>query len=222
VEEDLRIPFFVAALILMAVVVLVEIGSELVARLGMGGRIGLGIPYLMLVDGLLFYMTILMALALGLSERLHGLLQGFVTFILSLLAALGCFIMILVALFATLEMVGLLLSVPFGTVVYLALFGHFSRGAASTELSAIMMLKFAFAICLIAAQQRFLQNKLLVFTVALALLATIIVSFLQGLVPIFLVSITDAIAAIVIAILGLILALVLLLRSIPAVVKAIV
>ncbi|MGO9059396.1 MAG: hypothetical protein ACLQU2_18715 [Candidatus Binataceae bacterium] len=221
-EEDLRTPFFVAALLLIALAVLIEVGSEIVAQLGLGGRIGLGIPYSALVDGLLLYMIILMAMALGMPERLHGLLQGIVTLIVSLLVAFASFIMIFVALFALVEMVGLLLAVPFGTIIYMAVFGSFGRGAASAELSAIMTLKLFFAGCLVAAQQRFLQNKLLVFATALALVATIIVSFLQGLVPGFLVSITDAVAAIVMAVLGLILAIVLLVRSIPAVVKAIV
>jgi hypothetical protein len=221
VEEELRTPFFVAALVLIAVAVLVEVGSELVSGLGLSGRIGLGIPYMALVDGMLLYMIMLMALALGLSERLHGLLQGPVTLVLSLLVALASFIMIFAALFALTEMLALLLAIPFGTIVYAILFGHFARGPASAELSTIMTLKLLFAGCLVAAQQRFLENKLLVFTIALALLATIIVGFLQGLVPIFLVSITDAIAAIILAILGLVLAIILLLRSIPAVVKAI-
>jgi len=225
-EEDLRTPFFVAALLIMAVVVLMEVGSEqvgleLASFLGQRGRIGLGIPCTALVDGMLLYMVTLMALALGLPERLHGLVQGPATLIVSLLVALASVVMIFVALSALSEMLALLLAVPFGTAVYAILFGHFARGAASTELSTIMALKLLFAGCLVAAQQRFLQNRLLVFTIALALAATVVVSCLQGLVPVFLASITDAISAIVISIIGLVLAIVLLLRSIPAVLNAV-
>ena len=220
--EELRTPFFVLALVLIAIAVLIEIGAEIVAQLGFGGPIGLGIRYSVLLDGMLLYMMALMGLALVLPARLMGTLQGIVTLVVSLLVALGSILMNFLALFALLEMVALLLAVPFGTIAYFALFGHFSRGAAAVELSAIMTLKLCFAGSLVLAQQRFLANKLMVFSIVLALVGTVIVSFLHGLVPIFLVSITDAIAAIVLAILGLILAIVLLLRSIPAIVKAVV
>jgi hypothetical protein len=221
-EEDLRLPFFVIALVLLALAVLTEVGSEIGSQLHPSNPIGLGIPYLVLVDGLLFYMMMLMAFALFLPERLHGLLQGIVTFIVSLIATLSSLAMIFVALFALIGMVTLLLATPFGTIAYFAIFGYFARGDARIELSLIMTLKLFFAVCLVLAQQRFLQNKLLVFTIILALVANVVVSFLQGLVPFFLVSITDALAAIVLAVLGLILAIILLLRSIPAVIKAIV
>ena len=221
-EEDLRLPFFVAALLLITLTVLVEIGSKFASAVGVGGPVGLGIPYLALVDGMLLYMTILMALALFMPERIHGELQGIVTLIVSFLTALLSLGMIFAALFAMLGMVSLLLAAPFGTIAYFAIFGHFARGVAGGELAAIMMLKLLFAGALVLAQQRFLENKLLVFTIVIALVANVIVSFLQGFVPFFLVSITDALAAIVLGILGLILAIVLLLRSIPAVLKAIV
>jgi hypothetical protein len=221
-EEDLRLPFFVIALVLLALAVLTEVGSEIGSQLHPTNPIGLGIPYLVLVDGLLFYMMMLMAFALFLPERLHGLLQGIVTFIVSLIATLSSLAMIFVALFALIGMVTLLLATPFGTAAYFVIFGHFARSDARIELSLIMILKLFFAGCLVLAQQRFLQNKLLVFTIILALVANVVVSFLHGLVPFFLVSITDALAAIVLAVLGLILAVILLLRSIPAVIKAIV
>ncbi len=220
-EEDLRVPFFAAALLTITLALAIEIGSKIASQLNVRGPIGLGIPYLVLVDGMLFYMVLLMALALFIPERLHGMLQGIVTFIVSLLTALIALGMIFAALYALLGMVTLLFATPFGTIAYFAIFGHFDRVAARAELSTIMTLKLAFALCLVLAQQRFLQNKLLMFTLILALVATVVVSFLHGLVPFFLVSITDAIAAIVLAILGLILAIVLLLRSIPAVIKAV-
>ncbi len=82
-----------------------------------------------------------------------------------------------------------------------------------------MIFKLAFAILLVFAHQRFLQNKGLVLIILTSLLATIIVSFLHGLVPRFLVSITDDIAAIVVAILAAIWALFFLIGSIPSIIK---
>jgi len=54
-----------------------------------------------------------------------------------------------------------------------------------------------------------------------SLLATLIIGYLHGLVPLFLVSITDAIAAIVVAILALLWAIWFALRSLPAIIKAV-
>jgi hypothetical protein len=222
VLEDLRWPFFIVAVVLSAVVVLIETGSAIVAQFGVNNPVGLGIPYSVLVDGLLFYTILLMVLALIMPERLHGTLQGIVTFIVSLLTLLASLAMLFAAILALMLMVTLLLAVPFGTIAYFALFGHFSRGTAQVLLSLIMTCKLFFIGFLVAAQQRFLEMKILVFTVICALLITFVTAFLQGLVPVPLDSILDAVAAIVVAIVGLILALILLLRSIPAVVKAIV
>ena len=72
------------------------------------------------------------------------------------------------------------------------------------------------------AQQRFLKLKSLILLVATSFIATIVVSFLQGLVPGPLVSITDALAAIIVGILALIWAVVILIGSINAVIQALV
>ena len=111
---------------------------------------------------------------------------------------------------------------PFGTIAYLIIFGNFDRSGAAIALSLIMTLKLFFAGCLVLAHQRFLQNRGLVVLILTSLLATLIIGFLHGLVPAFLVSITDAIAAIVVGILALVWAIWFLLRSIPAVAKAVV
>ncbi|MFD0578813.1 hypothetical protein [Dactylosporangium darangshiense] len=87
-------------------------------------------------------------------------------------------------------------------------------------LSLIMFLKFVFAGALTAAQQRFLQNKGLVLLTLTSLLVTIVVSFLHGIVPGVLVSITDAIAGIVCAIAAIIWAIVLLVGAVVAIVTA--
>jgi hypothetical protein len=58
-----------------------------------------------------------------------------------------------------------------------------------------------------------------VLLIVTSLVANLIVTFLHGIVPLFLVSITDAIAAIVVAIIGIIWAIVLLIGAIVAIVK---
>lgn len=181
---------------------------------------GRAIRYMALLDGILLFTVGLMGLSLVISHRVHGRLQGIATLVFSLLMVLGTIAMIIAALLAVLLMVALFLAVPFGTLAYLATYGFFNRPGASVMLSLLMALKVGFAVCLVVAQQRFLQNKGLVLMIVTSLLANVIISFLHGLVPIFLVSITDAIAAIVVGILAVIWGIILLISSVPATVKA--
>jgi hypothetical protein len=83
----------------------------------------------------------------------------------------------------------------------------------------LMTLKLAAGICLVLAHPRFLQNKGLVLLLLTSLLANAVVAFLHGLVPIILVSITDAIGAIIVAVLALIWAVVLLVGALVSILK---
>jgi hypothetical protein len=67
----------------------------------------------------------------------------------------------------------------------------------------------------------FLQIKSLILLIATSFLATIIVSFLHGLVPSPIVSITDALAGVIVGILALIWAVVILIGSINAVIQSV-
>jgi hypothetical protein len=182
---------------------------------------GMGIPYLALLDGLVLYTIVLMGAALLIPERIHGRVQGVATLIVSLLVLLLAIFLLVGAFLKLLIMVALFTAAPFGTIAYLAIYGFFNRRAASIALSLTMMLKLGFAGCLVFAHQRFLQNKGLVLIVLTSLVGSVIISFLHGLVPIFLVSITDAIAAIIVVILAAIWAIFLLVGSIISIVKAI-
>ena len=182
---------------------------------------GLGIPYMALLDAVVLFTIGLMGLGLVIPERIQGRGQGCLTFIFGLVVILGAIVLVFIALALVLVMISLLLAVPFGTIAYLALFGSFDKGGAAAVLSLIMLLKFGFVICLFLAQQKFLQNKGLVLLVLTSLLANIILSFLHGLVPGFLVSITDGIGEIIMAILAVIWALILLIGSLFGIVKAI-
>ncbi|MCB8952988.1 MAG: hypothetical protein H6650_13350 [Ardenticatenales bacterium] len=247
--DALRKPFFVVALLLLLLVVSTEIGGGLAVSGSYAGNIcnklpndddirkecdpdeanglkedvpGLAISYLALVDGVLLFTVGLMGASLLLPDSIHGRIQGIITLIFAILLILASIALIFVALGKLLLMVGLFLSVPFGTIAYFAAFASFPRGAAAAVLSGIMLLKIGFVACLLLAQQRFLQNKGLVLLILTALLSNIIVSFLHGLVPGFLVSITDALAAIILGIIAVIWLIVLLIGSIPAIIKSIV
>jgi len=226
--DELRKPFLVIALVLIFLVVLIEASSSLLMNLGTPGAAalnadtpGYGISYLAFLDSFVFYITLLIALAMIIPERLQGRVQGCATAIVSFFGCLGTIFAIITCLIVLIIMVTLLLAPIFGTIAYLAIYGHFDRSGAAITLSLIMTLKFGFIICLVLAHQRFLQNKGLVLIVLTSLLANLIIGFLHNFVPGPLVSITDAIGAIIVGILALIWAIVLLVFSIIAIIKAI-
>jgi hypothetical protein len=181
---------------------------------------GLGIPYLALVDGLLAYTLIMMVLTFVLNANVQAKLQAILTLILSFFLVLGSIVLIFVALAKLLLMVALFFAIPFGTIAYLAIWGDFPRGAAAAILSLLMLLKIIASICLPIAHQRFLVAKGLIMMILTSFLCMIIVSFLHGIVPTPLVSITDALAAIIVGIIALIWGIVVLVGAIIATVQA--
>lgn len=181
---------------------------------------GLAIGYLALVDGLLLFNILLVAISLFLRERVQARLQGILTLIFSLLIIIGGIGLIFFAFGMLMLMIALLTATPFGTIAYFAIYGFFDRPDASALLGLLMVLKIGFVVCLVLAHQRFIQNKGLVFLILTSFLCGVIVSFLHAFVPLFLVSITDAVAAIIVAIIAVIWAIVLLLGSLKSILKA--
>ena len=255
--EDLRKPFFIAALVLILIAVGIELGTALFpmpkrspsevyqaqctkttpspalcsdpvkfiatiasAQSSNPARPGLGIPYLALVDAIVLFTMLLIGSSLIVPASIEGRVQGCATLIFGVLLILASIVFIFLALGAVILMVSLLLSFPFGTIAYMAIFGFFDTGGASATLGLIMLLKIVAAVCLVLAQQRFLQNIGLVVIVVASLVANVIVSFLQGFPPGFLVSITDAIAAIVVGIIAVICLILLLVGSLTSIIKA--
>jgi hypothetical protein len=181
---------------------------------------GVAIRSMAFVDGILLLTVTGMVLTLFVSARVQGKIWPIVLIVAGLLLLIGSFLAIIVLIVLLLLMVSMLLAVPFGTIAYLAIYGSFDRGGASAVLTALLVLKLGFGVLLIMARPRFITEKglLLLFLTSLVLLP--ITSFLHGIVPIILVSITDNIAGIVACILGLIWAIVTLVFGIIGAVKA--
>jgi hypothetical protein len=114
------------------------------------------------------------------------------------------------------------MAIPFGTIAYLAMWGNFHTTAAQAALSMLMTLKVVFAVCLVLAHQRFLQNKGFVLIIITSFVSNLIIAFLYGLVPSILVSITDDIGAIIVCILAIIWSVVYLIGGIMSVIKVII
>ncbi|MBC6935798.1 MAG: hypothetical protein DWB42_08130 [Chloroflexi bacterium] len=178
---------------------------------------GLAIRYMALVDAVMMFTLGLIALSLVLPPALHSKAQGCVTLIFSILLILLSIALIFIAIAALLLMVMLFLSFPFGTIAYFIIFGSFDRGGAMAVLGVLMFLKIAFTVVLILSHQRFLQNRGLMLILLTSFVANIIVSFLISFPPDVFVSITDALAAIVMGIIAVIWLIILLIGAIPAI-----
>lgn len=243
--DDLRKPFLVLAIVLVAVAVLLEIASDeltgggAVATASFQGEVtardeledvevpdpgdideppGVGITYLALIDATLLYTLGLMGLGLVVPKRLQGRAQGVSTLIGSIILIIVAFVMAIIAFVLLLVMVGLFFAAPFGTIAYLALWGFFPRGEAAALLSLLMLLKVSAVIFLVLAQQAMLKQKGLMALILTSLVCNLVLAFAHGFVPIVVVSIVDALLALVFAIIAIVWGIILLIGSIPSLV----
>ena len=227
--DSMRKPIFLIALIAIGLTVLVELSSIALISNGSSSAnalnvsvTGQAIPSMAYLDGLIFFAAFIIGIALLVPERVQSKVQGLATVIVSFLLLLGCIVCIIKNLTMLFLMISLLLAAPFGTIVYFAVWAHFDTNTARIALSLIMTLKIVFAICLVLAQQRFLQNKGLVLIILTSFLENLIIAFLYGLVPGFLVNPADRIAAIICGVIGAIWAVIYLIGGIVSVVKVII
>lgn len=181
---------------------------------------GRGIFAMALLDGVLAFRIALMGLALVLSPRVLGRVQGVATAIVSVLLLLAGVVGLLFLLSELALMIGLFTAAPFGTIVYMGKWGFFPSGDAATLLSLLLFLKLALVVFLVLAQPRFLQLKALVALVATSLLANLLLAFLHGLVPNPVTSIADEIGAIIVVVFGIVWAALMLVGAIPGIIKA--
>ena len=224
--DSMRKPFLVVAIIVIFLTVFVELGSIAVLgphtaanTLGVSPT-GKAIPAMAFLDGLVFFAALFIGLQL-ISERVQTKVQGIVTLVFSTLLILGCIVAIFADITLLILMVSLLMSVPFGTIAYFAIWGTFDTSGAAAALSLLMTLKIIFAVCLVLAHQGFLKLKGFVLIIITSFVANLLIAFLHGIVPGFLVSITDDIAAIMVCVLAIIWAVVYLIGGIMSVIKLI-
>lgn len=165
---------------------------------------GLGIPYLALLDILLLLEAFVFALPLMLRGRSISIAHTVTKLLLSLGVIIGGIILAIIAFVLVMLMISLLMAFPFGTIAYFAIWGFFPAGSAAGVLSAILVAKIVCGVLLFIVSPMHMKRFCFVLFLLSALLTTVIVMFLHGIVPSFLVSITDGIAAIVVAIIAII------------------
>lgn len=223
--RSLRLPFFVIAIVLMLLALTAELAAPLIYESADGPGLNLpppgrGIPGMALLDGLLCFTVALIGVALIAGGRVHGRVQGVATLVVSLLVLLAAIAQAMESLRLLKVMTSLLMTVPFGPIEYFEEYADFDVKTARRLLSTVMTLKVFFVVALLLAQQRFVENKGLVLIVITSFVVTIVVTYLHGLVPRVFVSITDDIGAIIAALAAAVWAILLLIGSIPAVLRA--
>lgn len=233
---SIRVPLLIAALIMIALAVMTELGFAIAApywnaaeqglsaagsELSTAEPPGIAIYYLGVLDSLVLFTVALLAAPLALSHQYHAKAQGFATLIAGIATLVIGIFLLLAAITKLMLMVALLLAFPFGTIAYLAAFANFARPLATGILATLLFLKVGAAVCLPLAHEGMLKNKGLLLILFTSLIGHVVVGMLHGFVPRLLVSITDAIAAIVVVILAIVWGLFFLFGSLPAIFKAI-
>lgn len=222
--DRIRWPFYIVAVIFMVVAIVIELAAaEPLARLvnrAEPGTPGIAIEYLAIWDAIIVY-SLAWDLLEQLSKRITALIEGGVTLVVAIIGLITAFGLAIGAFALLMVMISLLLSVPFGTIAYIAAWGDFATEAAAATLTLVMLLKILFFIFLLLAQQRFLQLKGRVLLIAVSIGLTWVIAFVHAFLPGFLVAIGDAALALVIAVIGLIWILLLALFSLRDIFRAI-
>jgi len=182
---------------------------------------GRALPALALFDVLCLLTLALMSLSQVL-PAIAGRITGVASLIVSVglvIAAIGtalaCFVEVQI-------MLALFLAVPFGTLVYIGKYGFFDVSGSAGLIEAILGLKLLFAILMLIAQPTLLiRNKSFAVLILVSIGLTLVTDFLHSFPPMLLVSITDRIGSIVIALVASIWALLVLIGSLPAIAKAV-
>lgn len=150
-----------------------------------------------------------------------GRLQTVVALVGSIVGLLFGLYFIVKAITLLSVMLALFLAVPFGTIAYMVIWGTFDTGTSRIVLSLFMTVQIIGAIFLVVAAPTIVKNGKLVALTAVTLAFAFILGLLHGLVPNPLVSIVDALAALVISIVATIWMLPLLIGGILSLVRVV-
>lgn len=190
--------------LLIFLVVGIELASTPYIDLGYESP-GIGIATIALLDGFILYAWTIKMFSPILTAGIQIPVVKISDFIVALLLLITCVLVIISAILFTTLLIALLLAFPFGTAAYMIEYAGFKTGTAQTTLAAIMSLKCLFAVSIVIAEKRLFQYyRSLILVILCSFLCNVVVSLLHTIVPGFLASITDAIAAIVVAIIALI------------------
>lgn len=222
-----RKPFIVAALVLFGTAFAIEAGSRLWievevkgVRPGNAATPGLGIPSLAALDTLVLLSLIVLTLVvIGVPARIVGKVQGCAAVIVSFFSLIASFVLLFVTIGLLMLMVGLLVAVPFGTAVYVAVFGNFPRSPAALTLGAVMLMKLIGVFCLFLGSAQIFKSKLTVLLLACSVGLPFLLTILHAFPPRVLASITDAIGALITFIVAIVWAIIFLVSGVISIVR---
>lgn len=229
-DTPLRTPFLIGALLCAGTVLVIDGGGAQIAGWiapftgrfapGVESPSGRGVPALAFIDTLVLFALALLAAPLVIPPRIHARGQAVVTVIVGVTTALAAVAAAFAAFAKVMMMIALLLAFPFGTIVYLIKFASFDRSGAQAILAVGWTFKIAIVVLMVLAHQRSVRLIGLLLLLGTSMILGLVVAFLLALPPGFLVSITDGIAAIVVAIGAIIWGLVLAIGALPGAIKA--
>ncbi|MFT6791823.1 MAG: hypothetical protein ACJA04_001036 [Cellvibrionaceae bacterium] len=165
---------------------------------------GLGIMSLAFIDGILLYSWTTIKAGSIIPEKILTPGTKVANFLFFLFLLSLSITTIFTAIALIMLMISLLLAIPFGTIVYMIAYADFPKGAAQTTLAILMSLKILFAVSLVVGEKRLFEDyRKFLLLLLCSFVANIIIGFVHGIVPGFLVSITDAVGAIIVIIIAL-------------------
>ncbi|MDP2354773.1 MAG: hypothetical protein Q8M31_01770 [Beijerinckiaceae bacterium] len=184
-------------------------------------RPGVGITAVAYFDLVFLYTLALISLDLfRVAPAVIARFQGLITLIGSFLGCLGSLALAFLTFMFLMMMVSLLLTVPFGTVAYIAVWGDFDVEGAKAILALTMTLKLIGVGLMLFASPSFLKNKGFMALAIFSLGFSFVLGLLHTWPPGILVSIADALGALVITIVLVVWTIALILGSLPAIWKA--
>jgi hypothetical protein len=220
--------FFLGALALLLALAL-EAGSALLlgafkptAGVANIAAPGVGIRALTFIDVVLAYTLLLIGIdAIGGIRAIVSRVQGVVTLVLSIIGIIVAIVFIFASIGLVVLMLALLMSPPFGTIAYFVVWGTFDTASARLILGLDMTLKLVGVGMIAVSNPAFLKNKGFLLLMACSLGATFVLGLLQTIPPTFLVSITDAVGAIISGVIALVWMIILLVGAVLAIIRAV-
>ena len=166
-----------------------------------------GVPGIGLMTLFFFNVLVIFSFAtLALQVMGFGAFTGRVQFLTSLILAILCIFIgigLIIGAFTLLSvMLALLLSVPFGTIVYMALFGLFDTETSRAIVGMVMLFQLVGLALVALAAPGILKNVRLMLLSIVSVLFAFGLGYVHAVLPNFLVSIGDTIAAIIFGIVG--------------------
>ena len=222
-----RIPLFLLGILALLLAIAIEgMSATLLPEYKASSAVaapaaaGLGIRSLIFLDVIIAYVVGLILLEFFPPvAAMFSRVQGPVTLVLSAIGALASLVFVIAAINLITLMLALLLSPPFGTVAYFAVWGTFNKTPSRIVVDLALFLKIVGVAFVLVSYPSFLKNRKLMLLLLCSVGLTFVLGLLHALPPSFLVAITDALGAIITGIVALVWMIAFLIGAIFAIIR---